>query len=657
MNGSTNLRHRVAAHLWLEWRESRVAIVGVLLATVLLSVAAAAIGVRAHVALTDAPSLLMVLGAALVVFTLGSEVLSRELSREGRSAIPRLPGGLLVPFAVRTLVFLVVLVLCAAIGRNLTAFAIESLGGKLTSGPALVEEGKLLATIGLVAIFGLAGSCWLRQSTLAAPLGMLLVGILVLGPFAIEVDGTSVTDLLGESLQSAFIVALLCGLLAAWTSFTRGLRHGAGRRAAAMAGLLTLAIGLLPIHGYAAYRAMQWLRCDPLDPDFRIQGMMVGTGGRHAFLRTGRRGDRANYTVSIVLDLETGAWKKIGHGLTFHTLEGGIFDNYPLADDRTPQRYVRCVDWESRSVPYASTLYDGATGEPIGEFSKVVNDSTWKQRFLNEARGVTPIRLPDGRHVFALDDDFYRDRPDGSVETLEFPKRAFRMGSDGHDLFYKPIVNNQIQPARYRDLWTDEDAPIPGAKDYGGWRSRFDDALVVDVDRKNAKERVNTVELLEDDGTRRAFPGLSPDDLFVGTTSQGDAILLVVRTADYARRDFAVELMHPGTHERRAVHFEDGSPAIVSNLGRFGAMLTHTPIGSVVLRGQRRIGDRRAQWFLARLDEASATIAIAPCDDISTACVVDGSTALVVDNERSIVRVHFGSNESEILFPRRDKKP
>ncbi len=597
----------------------------------------------------------MVVGAALVVFTVGNEILGRELQRGDRAAIARLPGGLLRPFLVRLSLFAILLATCATIGRLATTWTLEALQGKPLLGAPLVRDPGLVVLIATTAAFGLAASCWLRQSTLAAPLGLLLVGIAFVLPLAIPIEGKAAIETFSPYFGAAVALVLVTGLVAAWFSFSQGLSRGGGRRGAVKAGMLAIFAGMLPIHGYAAIRAVEWLRCEPGDPEFRIDDFMLGTSGRYAFVVAGR-GNDYDHQIGIVVDLSNGAWKKVGPDCYFTPLEGDPFGMPPLADARSPQRYVRCVTVvDGKSI--RSTIHDGETGETIGEFDELMKDAAWKQRFVDDARNATSIRLTDGHRVFALDSTLYRDVPGGPPETMALPRDTVRLGSDEFGLFYRerggPNRSHEFPPVVYRDLRTDEDRVLPPSALVFGSVARFENELVFDCRRACDKRNNLGAQLVSDDLSFRPFPELPDGGFVVGVTTEGNAVLLLPNPKQKGWQDYRVERMRPQTHELIPVRFGDGSPAIVSFLYRPGEAITRTPNGSLFLRGERRNGTSKIEHFVARLDDASSTLIVAPSPaEVTLGSPLDDETAIVLGpDHRSLVRVRFGSNESKIVFP------
>lgn len=364
------MNSRLRAHLWLEWREHRAAVLGLVAAAVLGSVVMAWLGVRAKLPMIDAPAFALCAAAALAILSLGSEVLGRELSGDARSAIARLPGSLATPFSVRLIGFTLVVAVSGLAAWAAMRTAVGWFSPRPIADAPLLRYPILLLLLGIGATWTLAASCWLKKSALAAPAAAALLCALIVVPLTLRVHDRPVFFRIDDALGPIAALAVLAGVIAAWVSFARGLRHGGGRVAAFVGGAASLVLFTVPIPAFAGYRTYDWLHLDPDDPEFRVSNCFVGEDGRYAFVNGSRdgstqdRNDRATY--AYVVDLATGDHEALGVDRWFESIAKnlGAPTDLPAPPGSRPQPFVRCFlfDLENTSV-----VFDGRTGKVIGD--------------------------------------------------------------------------------------------------------------------------------------------------------------------------------------------------------------------------------------------------------------------------------------------------
>lgn len=315
------------AHLWKEWRENRGGIVGVLGVVLLAAPLLVMVCQHFEFPLGDAPATASLAAIALVMIALGGEVLARELSSDRRAAISRLPAGLPQAFYARVWVYLASIVGAGALAYGWSAAWLWWLAGEGASTDSMPLYGSFLFAAAVLASWSLTPSCWLRQSMLATPAGVVLLLILIGLPFLRWKD--ELTDIFVQEGIVGVVVALSgLGLLAAWMSFSRGVRGGTCRRSATIAGMATLLLGCIPLYGYAAERLSDWRSFDVRDANVRFGAGWFGSSGRPVYLNaldygkprreSASGGGSPSYTNhALIVDVTTGEWRDLGPGSHF----------------------------------------------------------------------------------------------------------------------------------------------------------------------------------------------------------------------------------------------------------------------------------------------------------------------------------------------------
>lgn len=439
------MNSRLQAHLWLEWREHRAAAIGLFCAAIAGSIFMAWLGVRAKVPMIDAPAFALAAAAALAILSLGSEVLGRELSGDSRSAIARLPGSLATPFAVRLLGFVMVVAASGVVAWATMRAAVGWFSPRPVADAPLLRYPVLLLLIGIAGTWTLAASCWLKKSALAAPAAAALLCALIVVPLTLRIHDRPVFFRIDDALGPCAALAVLAGVIAAWVSFARGLRHGGGRVAAFLGGAASLVLFTVPIPAFAGYRTYEWLHLDPDDPDFRVSNIFVGEGNRYLFVNGSRdwqaqdRDDDATY--AYVVDLATGEHEALGVDRWFDSItkKMGARTDLPAPPGFLPQPFVRCLlfDLENTSV-----IFDGRTGKVIGDDDALranpetnarlaaiapteSEDARWNPRVWRTSNQDDKFVATEGTYFFAVLDD------DTLLATIDDGRRLARVRIDG----------------------------------------------------------------------------------------------------------------------------------------------------------------------------------------------------------------------------------
>ncbi|MBI4881462.1 MAG: hypothetical protein HY812_17640 [Planctomycetes bacterium] len=627
-------------HLWKEWRDHR--------SLFLAQCAIVAIGAGLVAGLTPGenwhsvvlPSVLAL--AAIVALLLGGELIAGEIRREKHRLLARLPGALAAAFCAKVGVFVFFAVLCGAIGVAVGSVVHAAAAGPHYHVPAVgigatVQQAWVIAALAAVAAWMLATSCWIRHGSLALPGALVLLAVVLLPLAWIERSNLGFS-LLPSDHVLILILLLLAGLLAAYRSFTRGLRHGGAGGAALLHGLPLAVLLCVPAWGWGLHRLDQWRTVDPGDRDFRIIDALLGRTGQLAFVVAVNESSQWDCVPDhcLVVDLRDGSWTE-----PFSDPLGYFGDDLVR---RCPG--LRCGQQDL--IPYSryepdgngfarqSTWLDGATGALLPPPGNAREEAAFTERLRRNERATTTLRFGNGRTAWFLGDRLEVADPDGCVGTLPWDPADWPSWVAGEGI----AVRRRFEPPeqrRFFDLNLGRIVVVDDAiADFLRLLPRSSRWLVGDARR-------GVRSFVEWDPVQRstcAAQFLEPGERVVDILDDG--VLLV--TSPVERADWRhVLLVSARDGSRTLLRFADGTPAVVGGLGG----LRHwTPGGRRILPGSDANGR-----FNARLDRTTATFSraaegrvIAPFDE---------DTALVITaDERSLARVRFGSDEVEILFPR-----
>jgi hypothetical protein len=349
------------SHLWLAWRTHRTAWVGSAIASLLCAAATALAVDEFALPRQPAPVFATLLALAITVFTLGSEVVGRELGAGARPFLARLPCGALRPFAIRLALYSLTLVALAAAAYGTCAALLDAQLEVAVPYDTMLGYAPHFATATLAAGFSLLASCWLSQSLLAAPAGIVAFLALVGFPLAATVNDVRIADVLATELPWLLAAVLAATLAASFASFRAGIGHGS-RGAALRTGLVVLSCGLVPVYGIAAHRVSAHFDLDPGDPRFAISGAWIGAGGNFAFVSAYRAGE-GGPSFAYAVDLRSGSHRRLGVAL--HVLPA---PTDPVATSRRDGEHDRFITVRDRApVSETARFLDGRTGEWIAD--------------------------------------------------------------------------------------------------------------------------------------------------------------------------------------------------------------------------------------------------------------------------------------------------
>lgn len=634
------------AHLTKEWRENRGAVLGLLGVIVVGAPVLVELVRRAKLPTQDLPGIAGLMVVALGLFTLGGEVLGRELASDRRSALTRLPGGLARPFAARLAVFFAATIGLAAVAYAWTGALQGGFGSEAAWSAASVGWRVSLAVV--LTGWTLAASCWLRQGMLAAPAGAVLLAALVVAP------ALPWSDTLREALRPRDVVTLavligVTGYAAAWASFSRGLRRGGSRLAAVSGGTAVLVAGCLPVYAIAGSKAHAWLSLDLVDGRLQISRGVVGAGDRFAFLQLDHLDRRPAHAVA--LDLHTGEIRDLGASSWLRDADER--SNRPAAGASSTE-LIGVVRVYDESAPLS--WLDAATAETVASadfgprgFAPLPVEVA--DRLRAEARAATTWRDPSGRRMWMLDGRLeVEGRTDEEGDRIPREYRLLHRLERGA-VFLAPSARTYGRRV-YVDFAAGEEVALP---DWGGWTDAvFETADGVMIRRSESEEdatgRAGGSWWLHRPGATdlEPLPNLDADGVVLVLA---DGRLLVtrdagVRVAESPRRRYRarrVELLDPRSGAREPVSVAAGELEEVAGLGTVSRRGDHED--RALLRVWYARGSR-----LARLDVEGRRLELLDAPIFQPISTRGDEVVGISDDSRRLLRARFGGDEVEVLF-------
>ena len=297
----------LTTYLWKEWRDQRMTVFGILIVQLLASLFFALFVRDTVVGSTGMVSAITLGSLVLTLVAFGPELIAGEARSGTLGLLSRMPSGLHLAFWAKVLFMLGALLALFWSGYLLSCgFHLMVRESWETLGPRLVDDWIVpgAVTIGFLLM---AVSCWLPRSILTIPTTALLILALLLPCFFIWSRDLQLASYLDIESGIYFGPPLALGVL--WLSFARGRRAGGGPGSSAWRGLLACVAVSIPLWSWVGYWMHEWTTPRPHDQMEILNGLM-GTDGRLAFLNTRRRYDWPS--ISLVVDLETGEWHRLG---------------------------------------------------------------------------------------------------------------------------------------------------------------------------------------------------------------------------------------------------------------------------------------------------------------------------------------------------------
>ncbi len=604
-----------ASLIWKEWRGERRSIGTLAAAAALLPVLGLWLASRwAHSGGDEAfhydestATIVTHMALLAAALTVGAELVPREESGGAIALLRRLPCGLLRAFAAKFSLLVLVAASVALVAWFSACLAIGATGGPwfprfLVNRSFVVASGlSSLASAVLLGGFALTASTWSRSATLALPIAIAALFLAAL-PFAAAPDWFPGLLLRADELRWLAWSAAGGAPLVAACSFVLGRRHGGGTCQCLVVGLATSLLLLLPAYGWLVTRIVDWGRIDPYVSSFRFKlrsshGFLDGTG-RFAFA-------------------------PVQHEVI------GLDDS--LAEARDPAH---------------------AGNGPVHWLKVDLNDGSWREAeraelLSRDARNSEwdSIRRRDGTLVFLDQRQLVVEAPDGSRRALPdaaLDQRghasvwggAFRFHTGPqHELYdvhrerrYQEVDPDEcvrVRPGRWL-VWT----PTASASD--SWRVPGEWQLF-DPDR----------------GETAPAPAAVAADRLLWFADDGSA--LGGQRGEQGRIDelFRID-PELGTRERIALpSWLEGSIEAIH-------LAERTHAGTPILRFERVPSHGDPSHHFARWDGARRELFFAGDADTPQLAVVgcpDEESLLVIEEQRRLVRLHFGSDAREVVFP------
>jgi hypothetical protein len=619
------------AYLWKESRDGRALLVGIP-AAMTVAIALAGIFMPAR-AIRDPffPQIAAVGTFVLGLLAIASELIPGETRRGKMSFLLRQPAGLGTAYLAKVIYLLTALILLTAFSYVIASVVAFTRGAviALPTGDLASDlwrlawnpsPGLLLAAVAGVAGWTFLVSSWLPRGSLSVPAAALALGIFGVPLYLLYtgVPGIGPNTPLTPCITFRTILLFALGpapFAIAWISFVRGRRFSRGPWSGAWRGLIAMLVLAMPAWAFGAYEVKDWVSLDPASPRLRIEDVRVGKDGRFAFVnvRMERRFQEAPTDVRrvptlgprfpLVVDLETGAWRRAGDaedrfvGWWRHSDSSVIMMHDASADDGEHCWYH---------------YLDGTTGELIKTgWGHLAHEKLEAYRSKPRARA-----LPEGYRL-------------GGRRGLGFFARR-----DGEWFYFDPF-RQRIYP--YDDFSRGDHVVIrPGrwlvkrwVRPEGGPRHEYRFALLdPDTGERTEIQGMTRSPVLLDDGRLLTPRSAEP----------GEALRLFVFDPESGRgHDLGVSAVH------------------VYSLGK-------TPRGAHILLvlSDGEDGYRHSRIARLRPETLELTWFEVPAGLLGSGSrrlsIIGEDTLIAVSQWRRLVRVRLGDTEPEVIFPREEAR-
>ena len=342
-------------YLWKEWREQRALLAALAGALLVATLAIGALLDRQAIESTFTYEGILVLCVGGALFTVGSDLFTRERQLGRLQFLERLPGGLSAAFHGKLVFFLLVVAAALVYGMLLGALCGFVFTGKVPPVRMDPARGQIAVLLFPAALWVFAVSTWVPVSVLTVPSSVLLAALfllpawLLLRAAEIPLPQAGAFWVLSGALT---LGALVCARL----SFVHAAARSRPKRIALWSGLVTGLVAFVPCTAWAGWHYAEWLNWP-----YRLHSVLIGPGGQFGFINLVRlpperaQGQRVS-TSALVLDLETLDLTQEG------TVDRSIFvDGYHLMLD--VHRGPRIALYEDGNGD-KGLVYDAATGLP-----------------------------------------------------------------------------------------------------------------------------------------------------------------------------------------------------------------------------------------------------------------------------------------------------
>ncbi len=639
-----------ATLLWKEWRDQRTALLGYCIGVPPLIVGGLAALSAARRVDPLLPTMAALGGFAIATLTLFGDLFASEEQRGTIKLLRRLPRGLAQVFLAKLAFLATAAALMSGVAWLATAVAATLFHGAPfppeLRWPAFPRGTEYLVPL---AAWIPVAAIWLARATLALPAAALLLALFA-APIA---TATWLLPWVGPNDHErtfGLFAATLAGPVVAGISFVRGRRRSSRPFAPACVGLIATLACVAPAYGWTGWRLVRGLAVDPAADSFRLIPNFgaLSPDGTTAWVTAFHSGERAGPVPftgyeptedgplhALRLELASGRWHQA------EPIGGTAFPPGFFADQRSTSVVQVLRDAWQLGDPSQSTelfLYDTASGariDPVFARELVEASGPRAGAVLREA---CSLRLPDGRRVWRQDGALRID-PGRELPGSEFRESRSRLlfanfAVAGHGVFlgegewYDPSRERRFTGLEERNVrFIRSGRWIVGASSAGnqGWFS-FD------------PERDELAPLVGKDELARPV-GLAPDGrLLTFVQTKGD------------KRPAGLALIDPDTLHRETVAIDPAG----------AGLLLATAVGSTAsgaLVGTFHDGAGSGTTRYGRLDLVAGaaprlvvTAALEmPSDRLG---VIGEDELLAIEAERRVVRLRYGSDQREVVFPK-----
>lgn len=352
-------------YLWKEWREQRWTLAalagGLVVAMAILAVFLPAGAWRPGFTYD------WVVGVCVLtaLFTVGSDLLSREMRPERLQLLQRLPAGLRTAFLAKLIAFVTVMVGAAAFGITLATAVAWVRTGAVPEGFFEKLEPEMVPALVGVVLWVFTVSAWVRTGAMALPSALLLLAGLSLPCWYVATAyGWSST-----SISIWFWLAILGAPVTALWSFVVGAGRSRPRRVVVLGGLGMAAVFFSPSWVLAAIRYHEVRQ-----GEMRIDVGWIGAGGHYAWLSASRgmldpRSEevtrRATRPTVLLVDLESGEWSTLGKRGSSWVNQHREWTSYLPSLGTEGCTQFQLLDFHGVLDEYDKVFFDGRTARPI----------------------------------------------------------------------------------------------------------------------------------------------------------------------------------------------------------------------------------------------------------------------------------------------------
>jgi hypothetical protein len=590
----------IELYLWKEWRDHRVGVLCLIVVLPLLFVLAVFAWDARILGMALSPGIAAAVGAKIAALHVGADLIPGELRRSRVQFLERLPSGLERAFSAK-LIFFAGLTLFAALYSVAIAIALHM----LVTGQAPEQfldassEQYVLPAIAC-ALWVFAVSAWVPHGALALPAALIVIAILC-SPALFFFGPESALEPTIVELRAFCALSAIGAGVTAWFSFVRGYRFGANPARAARIGAVTAVLCLAPAWAWCGLRWNAARTLDPHSMHFHISAACLAEDGTTLYVDAtdahGKGIRNGHRKTAIRLDLRTGEWKAIGSAM-----------------------------WPGEYVPHER---DASPAPRVRSMIVPAEDASGILEIDAAGRAIPTTKLPASSPALLTIGQIGLDERAEILGWAGLGLRVFGVRGVGWGSFYDPFRKRLFDPAVLFPEMRERDR-VRVAIRPGRW--------IIERHPGSGYELFDP-ETLESSPP----PGFSAEDRIGPVLADGRFLV--------ARGD-VIGIYSPETGAREPLSVRGVLPGRVQSMRVVSPL--HAPMETfhphlVLLCG--------SNWnALARIDLDRRELVPALCTQAwphLVACV-DPETVLAIEDHRKIVKLRFGTNEREVVFPRED---